>query len=140
VLNHVFHEYGPYKGEIEGRKNGVLIAMDSGETVAYALFNLQDRGTLFVGPGVKFYDGMIIGQNAKENDLVVNCNRGKKLTNVRSSGTDEAVRIITPRAMSLEQALEFINDDELVEVTPKSIRMRKRYLDANQRKKMEKKK
>ncbi len=140
VLNHVFHEYGPYKGEIEGRKNGVLIAMDSGETVAYALFNLQDRGTLFVGPGVKFYDGMIIGQNAKENDLVVNCNRGKKLTNVRSSGTDEAVRIITPRAMSLEQSLEFINEDELVEVTPKSIRMRKRYLDANERKKMEKKK
>ncbi len=140
VLNHVFHEYAPYKGEIEGRKNGVLIAMDSGETVAYALFNLQDRGTLFVGPGVKFYDGMIIGQNAKENDLVVNCNRGKKLTNVRSSGTDEAVRIITPRAMSLEQALEFINEDELVEVTPKSIRMRKRYLDANERKKMEKKK
>jgi GTP-binding protein len=140
VLNHVFHEYAPYKGEIEGRKNGVLIAMDSGETVAYALFNLQERGTLFVGPGVKFYDGMIIGQHAKENDLVVNCNRGKKLTNVRSSGTDEAVRIITPRAMSLEQALEFINEDELVEVTPKSIRMRKRYLDANERKKMEKRK
>jgi GTP-binding protein len=140
VLNHVFHEYAPYKGEIEGRKNGVLIAMDSGETVAYALFNLQDRGTLFVGAGVKFYDGMIIGQHAKENDLVVNCNRGKKLTNVRSSGTDEAVRIITPRSMSLEQALEFINEDELVEVTPKSIRMRKRYLDANDRKKMEKKK
>jgi len=140
VLNHVFHEYAPYKGEIEGRKNGVLIAMDSGETVAYALFNLQDRGTLFVGAGVKFYDGMIIGQHAKENDLVVNCNRGKKLTNVRSSGTDEAVRIITPRAMSLEQALEFINEDELVEVTPQSIRMRKRYLDANERKKMEKKK
>ncbi len=140
VLNHVFHEYGPYKGAIEGRKSGVLLAMDSGETVAYSLFNLQDRGTLFVGPGVKFYDGMIIGQHAKEGDLVVNCSRGKKLTNVRSSGTDEAVRIITPRAMSLEQALEFINEDELVEVTPKSIRMRKRYLDANERKKMEKKK
>ncbi len=140
VLNHVFHEYGPYKGAIEGRKSGVLLAMDSGETVAYSLFNLQDRGTLFVGPGVKFYDGMIIGQHAKEGDLVVNCSRGKKLTNVRSSGTDEAVRIITPRAMSLEQALEFINEDELVEITPKSIRMRKRYLDANERKKMEKKK
>ncbi|MBW6511746.1 MAG: translational GTPase TypA [Desulfuromonadaceae bacterium] len=140
VLNHVFHEYAPYKGEIEGRKNGVLIAMDSGETVAYSLFNLQDRGILFVGPGVKFYDGMIIGQHAKENDLVVNCSRGKKLTNVRSSGTDEAVRIIPPRILSLEQALEFIGDDELVEVTPKSIRLRKRYLDANERKKMEKKK
>ncbi len=140
VLNHVFHEYGPFKGEIEGRKNGVLIAMDSGETVAYSLFNLQDRGILFVGPGVKFYDGMIIGQHAKENDLVVNCSRGKKLTNVRSSGTDEAVRITTPRILSLEQALEFINEDELVEVTPKSIRLRKRYLDANERKKMEKRK
>ncbi|MDF1580531.1 MAG: translational GTPase TypA [Desulfuromonadales bacterium] len=140
VLNHVFYEYAPYKGEIEGRKNGVLIAMDSGETVAYSLFNLQDRGILFVGPGVKFYDGMIIGQHAKENDLVVNCSRGKKLTNVRSSGTDEAVRIIPPRILSLEQALEFIGDDELVEVTPKSIRLRKRYLDANERKKMEKKK
>jgi GTP-binding protein len=140
VLNHVFHEYGPYKGEIEGRKNGVLIAMDSGETVAYSLFNLQDRGILFVGPGVKFYDGMIIGQHAKENDLVVNCSRGKKLTNVRSSGTDEAVRIIPPRNLSLEQALEFINEDELVEVTPKSIRLRKRFLDANERKKMEKNK
>ncbi|WP_020675805.1 translational GTPase TypA [Geopsychrobacter electrodiphilus] len=140
VLNHVFHEYAPYKGAIEGRKNGVLIAMDSGETVAYALFNIQERGILFVGPGVQFYDGMIIGQHAKESDLVVNCNRGKKLTNVRSSGTDEAIRIIPPRILTLEQALEFIADDELVEVTPKSIRMRKRYLDANERKKMEKRK
>jgi len=140
VLNHVFHEYAPYKGEIEGRQNGVLIAMDSGETVAYSLFNLQDRGILFVGPGVAFYDGMIIGQHAKENDLVVNCSRGKKLTNVRASGTDEAVRLTPARILSLEQALEFIDDDELVEVTPKSIRLRKRYLDANERKKMEKKK
>ncbi len=140
VLNHVFHEYAPYKGEIEGRKNGVLIALGGGETVAYSLFNLQDRGILFVGPGVKFYDGMIIGQHAKENDLVVNCSRGKKLTNVRSSGTDEAVRITPPRDLSLEQALEFIDDDELVEVTPQSIRLRKRYLDANERKKMEKRK
>ncbi len=140
VLNHVFHEYSPYKGEIEGRQNGVLIAMDSGETVAYSLFNLQERGILFVGPGVPFYDGMIIGQHAKENDLIVNCSRGKKLTNVRASGTDEAVRLTPARILSLEQALEFIDDDELVEVTPKSIRLRKRYLDANERKKMEKKK
>lgn len=140
VLNHVFHEYSPYKGEIGGRQNGVLIAMDSGETVAYSLFNLQDRGILFVGPGVAFYDGMIIGQHAKENDLIVNCSRGKKLTNVRASGTDEAVRLTPAHTLSLEQALEFIDDDELVEVTPKSIRLRKRYLDANERKKMEKKK
>lgn len=140
VLNHVFHEYGPHKGEIEGRKNGVLIAMDSGETVAYSLFNLQDRGILFVAPGVQVYEGMILGQHAKENDLVVNASKGKKLTNVRASGSDESIRLTPPHILSLEQALEFIDDDELVEVTPKSIRLRKRYLDANQRKKMEKKK
>jgi GTP-binding protein len=136
TMNHTFHEYAPYKGSIEGRKNGVLIAMDAGETVAYSLWNLQDRGVLFVGPGVQVYEGMILGQNAKENDLVVNCSRGKKLTNVRASGSDEAVRLIPHRQMSLEQALEFISDDELVEVTPKSIRLRKRYLDENERKKM----
>ena len=139
VMNHSFHDYSPYKGPIEGRKNGVLIALELGETVAYSLFNLQDRGILFVGPNVKVYGGMIIGQHAKEDDLVVNSCRGKKLTNVRSSGTDEAVRIITPRNLSLEQSLEYIADDELVEITPKSIRLRKRYLDANDRKKMEKK-
>ena len=139
VMNHIFHEYAPYKGAIIGRKNGVLISMDSGETVAYALFGLQDRGILFLGPGVEVYEGMIIGQHAKENDLVVNACKGKKLTNVRASGSDDAVRIITPTVLSLEQALEFIAEDELVEVTPKSIRLRKRYLDANDRKKMEKK-
>ncbi len=139
VMNHTFHEYAPYKGPISGRKNGVLIAMESGETVAYALFGLQDRGILFLGAGVEVYEGMIIGQHAKENDLVVNACKGKKLTNVRASGSDEAVRLVTPRTLSLEQALEYINDDELVEITPKSIRLRKRYLDANERKKMEKK-
>ena len=139
VMNHTFHDYSSYKGPMEGRKNGVLIALELGETVAYSLFNLQDRGILFVGPNVKVYEGMIIGQHAKEDDLVVNSCRGKKLTNVRSSGTDEAVRIITPRTLSLEQSLEYIADDELVEITPKSIRLRKRYLDANERKKMEKK-
>ncbi|MEE4254222.1 MAG: translational GTPase TypA [Desulfuromusa sp.] len=139
VMNHSFHDYSPYKGPIEGRKNGVLIAMESGETVAYSLFNLQDRGILFVGPNVKVYEGMIIGQHAKDNDLVVNSCRGKKLTNVRASGSDEAVRIIPPRILTLEQALEYIADDELVEVTPQSIRLRKRYLDVNERKKMEKK-
>jgi len=139
VMNHIFHEYAPFKGSIVGRKNGVLISMDSGETVAYGLFGLQERGILFLGPGVEVYEGMIIGQHAKENDLVVNACKGKKLTNVRASGSDEAVRITTPKNMSLEEALEFIAEDELVEVTPKSIRLRKRYLDANDRKKMEKK-
>ena len=140
VMNHTFHEYAPYKGPIAGRKNGVLISMDSGETVGYSLFNLQDRGILFIGAGVDVYEGMIIGQTSKENDLVVNACRGKKLTNVRASGTDESTRLTTPTTLSLEQALEYIADDELVEVTPKSIRLRKRYLDANDRKKMERKK
>ncbi len=139
VMNHTFHEYAPYKGAIPGRKNGVLISMDAGESIAYSLFNLQDRGLLFIGPGVEVYEGMIIGQHAKENDLVVNCCKGKKLTNVRASGSDEAIRLTPATVLSLEQALEYIDDDELVEVTPKSIRLRKRYLDANERKKMEKK-
>jgi GTP-binding protein len=139
VMTHTFHEYGPYKGPIAGRKNGVLIALEQGETVAYSLFNLQDRGILFVGPGVEVYEGMVIGQHAKENDLIVNACRGKKLTNVRASGSDEAIRLIPPRLLTLEQALEFIEEDELVEVTPKSIRLRKRYLDANDRKRQEKK-
>jgi len=138
VMNHTFHEYAPYKGEIAGRKNGVLISIDSGESIAYSLFSLQDRGVLFIGPGVEVYEGMIIGQHAKENDLVVNCCKGKKLTNVRASGSDDAMRLTPPTVLSLEQALEYIDNDELVEVTPKSIRLRKRYLDANERKKMEK--
>jgi GTP-binding protein len=140
VMNHTFHEYAPYKGPIAGRKNGVLISIDTGETVSYSLFNLQDRGILFIGPGTSVYEGMIIGQHAKDNDLVVNACRGKKLTNVRASGTDDSTKTSPPRILSLEQALEFIADDELVEVTPKSIRLRKRYLDANDRKKHEKKK
>ena len=140
VMNHCFHDYAPYKGPIEGRKNGVLIAMEEGETVAYSLFGLQDRGILFVGPNVQVYEGMILGQHAKENDLVINACRGKKLTNVRASGSDEAVRLTPPKILSLEQALEYINNDELVEITPQSIRLRKRYLDANERKKKGKKK
>ena len=140
VMNHCFHDYAPYKGPIEGRKNGVLIAMEEGETVAYSLFGLQDRGILFVGPNVQVYAGMILGQHAKENDLVINACRGKKLTNVRASGSDEAVRLTPPKILSLEQALEYINNDELVEITPQSIRLRKRYLDANERKKKGKKK
>jgi GTP-binding protein len=139
IMTHTFHDYAPYKGPIAGRKNGVLIAMEAGETVAYSLFGLQERGILFVGPGVDVYEGMIIGQHAKENDLVVNSCKGKKLTNVRASGSDEAIRLTPPRLLTLEQALEYIDEDELVEVTPKSIRLRKKYLDANERKKYEKK-
>jgi len=140
IMSHVFNGYAPFKGAIPGRKNGVLIAIEAGETVAYSLFNLQDRGILFVPPGIQVYEGMIIGQHAKENDLVVNACKGKKLTNVRASGSDEAVRLTPHRQLSLEQALEFINEDELCEVTPHSIRLRKKYLDANERKRMEKKK
>ena len=138
VMNHTFHGYGPFKGAIPGRKNGVLIAMEAGETIAYSLFNLQERGMLFVGAGVQVYEGMILGQHAKDNDLVVNACKGKKLTNVRASGSDEAIRLTPPREMSLEQALEFIDTDELVEVTPQSIRLRKRVLDENERKKVKK--
>ncbi len=140
VLSHSFLEYAPYKGDIDGRKNGVLISIDAGETVAYSLFNLQDRGILFVNPGTKVYEGMIIGQNAKESDMVVNVRKGKKLSNVRSSGTDEAIRLTPPNILTLEQALEYIADDELVEITPESIRLRKKILDANDRKKSEKSK
>jgi GTP-binding protein len=135
VMNHIFHEYAPYKGPIVGRKNGVLIAMDSGETVAYALFGLQERGILFLGPGVEVYEGMVIGQHAKENDLVINACKGKKLTNVRASGSDDAIRLTPPTVLSLEQALEFIDDDELVEVTPDAIRIRKRHLTEPERRK-----
>jgi GTP-binding protein len=134
VLTHTFHEYAPYKGEIPGRKNGVLMAMEHGETTAYALDALQPRGTLFIGAGVEVYGGMIIGQHAKDNDLDVNPCKGKKLTNVRASGTDDAIKLTPPRLLTLEQALEFIDDDELVEVTPKSIRLRKKELDPNRRK------
>jgi GTP-binding protein len=140
VMNHTFHNYGPYKGPIAGRKNGVLIALEAGETVTYSLFGLQDRGILFLPAGVDVYEGMIIGQHAKENDLIVNACRGKKLTNVRASGSDDTVRLTPCRTLTLEQALEYIDDDELVEVTPKSIRLRKRYLDPNERKRHDKKK
>lgn len=139
VMTHTFHDYAPFKGHIAGRKNGVLIAIEHGETAGYALFNLQERGILFVGPGVEVYEGMVIGQHAKENDLVVNPCKGKKLTNVRASGSDDTIRLTPPRILTLEQALEFIDEDELVEVTPKSIRLRKKFLDANDRKRSEKK-
>jgi GTP-binding protein len=134
VMTHTFHDYAPYKGEIPGRKNGVLIAMEQGETTGYSLDGLQPRGILFLGPGVEVYGGMIIGQHAKDNDLDVNPCKGKKLTNVRASGTDDALKLAPPRLLTLEQALEFIDDDELVEVTPKSVRLRKKELDPTRRK------
>ncbi|GLI37512.1 translational GTPase TypA [Geobacter hydrogenophilus] len=134
VMTHTFHDYAPYKGDIPGRKNGVLIAMENGETTAYSLDALQPRGILFIGPGVEVYGGMIIGQHAKDNDLDVNPCKGKKLTNVRASGSDDAIKLTPPRILTLEQALEFIDDDELVEVTPQSIRLRKKELDPNRRK------
>ena len=136
MLNRVFHDWAPYKGEISGRRAGVLISMEDGVSVAYALWNLEDRGKMFISAQEKIYQGMIIGEHSRENDLEVNPLKGKKLTNVRASGTDEAVRLTTPITLSLEEAIAYINDDELVEVTPGSIRLRKRYLDTHERKRM----
>ncbi|WP_417263180.1 translational GTPase TypA [Celeribacter sp.] len=134
VLNRVFHGWVAYKGPIPGRRQGVLISMEDGESVAYALWNLEERGKLFIGAQAKVYQGMIIGEHSRDNDLEVNPLKGKKLTNVRASGTDDAVRLTTPVTLSLEEAIAYINDDELVEVTPESIRLRKRYLDPHERK------
>jgi len=134
VITHTFHDYAPFRGDIPDRKNGVLIAMENGETTAYALDALQPRGALFIGPGTEVYSGMIIGQHAKESDLEVNPCKGKKLTNIRAAGSDDAIKLTPPRILTLEQALEFIDDDELVEVTPSSIRLRKKELDPNRRK------
>jgi len=134
VLNRVFSGWAPYKGAIPGRRAGVLISMEDGVSVAYALFNLEDRGRMFIGAQEQIYQGMIIGEHSRENDLEVNPLKGKKLTNVRASGTDEAVRLTTPITMSLEQAIAYIDDDELVEVTPNAIRLRKRHLDPHERK------
>ena len=134
IMNHVFHEYGNFVGQLPGRQNGVLISMAAGETVAFGMWKIQERGKLFFGANVKIYEGMIIGIHARDNDLVVNATREKKLTNVRSSGTDEAVNLIPPVKLSLERAIEFIADDELVEITPKNIRLRKRLLTETERK------
>jgi len=134
LISHVFDDYGPIKPDMPGRHNGVLISQDAGEAVAYALWKLEDRGRMIVSPGDKVYEGMIIGIHSRDNDLVVNPIKGKQLTNVRSSGTDEAVRLTTPIKLTLEGAVEFIDDDELVEITPLSIRVRKRYLTENERK------
>ena len=134
VLNRIFNSWAPHKGPIQGRRQGVLISMEAGVSVPYALWNLEERGKMFIGAQVPVYEGMIIGEHNRENDLEVNPLKGKKLTNVRASGTDEAVRLTTPVTLSLEQAIAYIDDDELVEVTPNAIRMRKRYLDSNERK------
>ena len=133
LMSHVFDDYGPVKADMPGRHNGVLVSQEQGEAVAYALWNLEDRGRMFVSPGDKIYEGMIIGIHSRDNDLVVNPLKGKKLTNVRASGTDEAVRLTTPVKLTLESAVEFIDDDELVEITPQSIRLRKRYLSETER-------
>ncbi|APX24299.1 MAG: translational GTPase TypA [Rhodobacteraceae bacterium] len=138
VLNRVFHGWTEYKGAIPGRRAGVLISMENGEAVAYALWNLEERGKLFVEPQDKVYQGMIIGEHARENDLEVNPLKGKKLTNVRASGSDDAVRLTPVTQLTLEQAIAYINDDELVEVTPSVVRLRKRYLDPHERKRMAK--
>jgi GTP-binding protein len=135
VMNRLFHAYAPFKGEIAGRRNGVLIANEQGEAVAYALWNLEDRGPMMIEPGWKVYQGMIVGEHTRDNDLEVNVLKGKKLTNIRTTSKDEAVRLTPPIRMTLEKALAYIQDDELVEVTPKSIRLRKLILDPNDRKK-----
>ncbi len=138
VLHHNFSHYGPYAGAIKPRPNGVIIAQENGETNTYALFSLQERGALFLGPGIKVYGGQIVGMHSRDNDLVVNPSKSKKLTNIRTTAADEKLFLTPPRDLSLEAALEFINEDELVEVTPKAIRLRKRVLDHNERKRVEK--
>ena len=135
VMSHVFDDYGPVRsGEVGERRNGVLVSQDDGEAVAYALWKLQERGRMFVSPGDKLYEGMIIGIHSRDNDLVVNPVREKKLTNVRASGKDEHIDLVPPIALTLESAVEFIADDELVEITPQSIRLRKRFLKEHERK------
>ncbi len=134
IMNRLFEKYGPYKGPIQGRQNGVLISMEQGKAVAYALNALEDRGVLFVAPGEDLYEGMVVGENAKPQDLEVNPLKSKQLTNFRASGKDEGIRLTPPKRMSLEQAIAYIQDDELVEVTPKHVRIRKRYLDPHERK------
>ena len=138
IMSHVFDDYGPMKPEIEERRNGVLISAEDGTAVAYALWKLQERGRMFVSPGDPLYTGIVIGIHSRDNDLVVNPIKGKQLTNVRASGTDEAVRLVPPVQVTLESAIEFISDDELVEITPKSIRIRKRHLNEHDRKRASK--
>jgi len=138
IMNRLFHNYLPYKGDIQGRRNGVLISNDQGEAVAYAMFKLEDRGPMMIEPGWKVYKGMIVGEHTRDNDLEINILKGKQLTNIRTTSKDEAVRLTPPIKMTLEKALAYIEDDELVEITPKSIRLRKRQLDATDRKRASK--
>jgi GTP-binding protein len=138
IMNRIFHAYEPHKGKITGRHTGVLISNDMGEAVAFALWNLEERGPMMIHPGTKVYEGMIVGEHTRDNDLEVNVLKGKKLTNMRASGSDEAVRLTPPLQMTLEKSLAYITDDELVEVTPKSIRLRKIHLDPNTRKRLAK--
>jgi GTP-binding protein len=140
VMNRLFHAYGPHRGDIIGRRNGVLISTDQGEAIAYAMWNLEDRGPMMIDPGWKVYRGMILGEHTRGNDLEVNVLKGKKLTNIRTHSKDEAIRLTPPIRMTLEKALAYIEDDELVEVTPKSIRLRKKLLDANERKRDDRRK
>src|SRR5262249_5416627 len=126
ILNRIFHSYGSYRGELRTRVNGALISIGQGEAVAYAIFNLQDRGIMFISPGDKVYDGMIVGEHSRDNDLCINVLKGKQLTNMRASGSDENIRLVPPKIMSLEEMISYIQDDELVEVTPKSLRLRKK--------------
>ncbi len=140
VINRIFHSYQPFKGEIARRRNGVLISTDTGTAVAYALFNLQERGNMYIEPQTKVYKGMIVGEHNKDNDLEINVLKGKQLTNIRASGSDKAITLVPPRKMTLEQMISYIKDDELLEVTPKSLRLRKMYLDPNDRKRMSKNK
>ena len=139
IINTSYDGYAPYKGEISYRKQGSLIAFETGESVTYGLFSAQDRGTLFIGPGEKVYSGMVIGQNGKTDDIEINVCKTKHLTNTRSSSADEALKLTPPRILSLEQALDFIETDELLEVTPKSLRIRKKILDPKMRKRSQNK-
>ncbi|MBR5328697.1 MAG: translational GTPase TypA, partial [Firmicutes bacterium] len=133
IMNAVFYDYGEYKGEVEQRSTGSLVAFETGESVTYGLFNAQERGTLFIGPGEQVYAGMVVGYSPKNEDLTVNVCKKKQMTNTRASGSDEALRLTPPRKMSLEEAIEFMNDDELLEVTPENFRIRKRLLDHAER-------
>ena len=139
ILNTIFDGYGPYKGDIQYRKQGSLIAFESGESITYGLFNAQERGTLFIGAGTKVYAGMVIGQTGKTEDIEVNVCKKKQLTNTRASGSDDALKLTPPKIMSLEQCLEFIDTNELLEITPKNLRIRKKILDPTLRKRAERK-
>ena len=133
-MNHSFLEFRPFSGSVESRKNGALVSMESGEATGFSLFNIQERGILFITPQTKVYVGMVIGEHSRDNDLDVNPIKAKHLTNMRSSGADEAIKLVPPRDLTLERALEWIEDDEILEVTPQNVRIRKKILEPNMRK------